>query len=196
MKKKIVRITTVPISLEKLLEGQLTYMSDHYDIVAISAEKERLEEFGKLNGVRTKYLNLTRKITPIRDLISVMKLYRFLKKEKPEIIHSHTPKAGIVGMMAGYFAGVPSRIHTVAGLPLMESSGLKRKILNHVERLTYKFATHVYPNSKGLQEFIIDQDFCKPEKLSMILDGSSNGIDTEYFDPTMYSSTTAGGNQE
>lgn len=187
--KKLIRITTVPISLEKLLEGQLAFMKEHFEVVAISAEKERLEAYGKNEGIRVFPLELTRRITPIKDLVAVYKLYKFLKKEKPAIVHTHTPKAGIVGMMAAWLAGVPNRLHTVAGLPLMEATGFKRKILNFVEGLTYRFATKVYPNSKGLYNFIIAEKFTKPYKLSIIRNGSSNGIDTDYFDPNLYSET-------
>ena len=187
--KKLIRITTVPISLEKLLEGQLAFMKEHFEVVAISAEKERLEAYGRNEGIRVFPLELTRIITPIKDLVAVYKLYKFLKKEKPSIVHTHTPKAGIVGMMAAWFAGVPNRLHTVAGLPLMEATGIKRKILNFVEKLTYGFATKVYPNSKGLYDFIISEKFTKTYKLSIIGNGSSNGIDTDYFDPNLYSET-------
>ena len=185
--KKLVRITTVPISLEKLLEGQLGFMKPHFEVVAISAEKEKLEAYGKKEGVRVFPLELTRKITPIKDIAAVFKLYRFLKKEKPSIVHTHTPKAGIVGMTAAWFARVPNRLHTVAGMPLMEASGFKRKVLNFVEKLTYRFATEVYPNSKGLYDFIIAENFTKASKLSIIGKGSSNGIDTTYFNPLHYS---------
>lgn len=187
MKPTLIRITTVPISLEKLLEGQLAYMSNYFEVIAISAEKERLENYGEKEKVRVFPLELTRKITPIKDIAAVFKLYRFLKKEKPSIVHTHTPKAGIVGMTASWFAGVPNRLHTVAGLPLMEATGLKRQVLNFVEKLTYRFATKVYPNSIGLYDFIITKRFTKPSKLSIIGNGSSNGIDTDFFNPIRFS---------
>jgi glycosyltransferase involved in cell wall biosynthesis len=187
LKPTLIRITTVPISLEKLLEGQLAYMSNYFEVIAISAEKERLENYGEKEKVRVFPLELTRKITPIKDIAAVFKLYRFLKKEKPSIVHTHTPKAGIVGMTASWFAGVPNRLHTVAGLPLMEATGLKRQVLNFVEKLTYRFATKVYPNSIGLYDFIITKRFTKPSKLSIIGNGSSNGIDTDFFNPIRFS---------
>lgn len=186
-RKGLIRITTIPLSLEKLLEGQLAFMKTHFEVVAISAEPERLEGYAKKEGVRFFPLELTRKITPIKDIVAVFKLYRFLKKEKPSIVHTHTPKAGIVGMMAARLAGVPNRLHTVAGLPLMEATGLKRHILNFVEKATYGFATKVYPNSKGLYDFIVSEKFTSPNKLSIIGQGSSNGIDTSYFNPSQYS---------
>lgn len=188
-KPKLIRITTVPISLEKLLEGQLAYMSNYFEVIAISAEKERLENYGEKEKVRVFPLGLTRKITPIKDITAVFKLYRFLKKEKPSIVHTHTPKAGIVGMMAAWLARVPNRLHTVAGLPLMEAKGMKRKLLDFVEKRTYTFATQVYPNSKGLYDFIINENLAQSGKLKIIAQGSSNGIATEYFNPKNFGST-------
>ncbi|MGR3790788.1 glycosyltransferase family 4 protein [Flavobacterium sp. TN-1] len=187
VKKKIVRITTVPISLEKLLTGQLTYMSQYYDVVAISSENENLEKLGKENQVAIFCLNLTRKITPIQDTIAIFRLIVFLLKNKPEIVHTHTPKAGMVGMIASKIAGVPHRLHTVAGLPLMEAVGVKRKILNLVEKLTYVCATKVYPNSKGLEKFILENNFAPKEKIKIIGNGSSNGINTAFFAPEQIS---------
>jgi glycosyltransferase involved in cell wall biosynthesis len=186
--QKLIRITTVPISLEKLLEGQLTFMQNHFDVTAISAEQEHLALYGKNNGVATKHIELTRKITPYKDLKAVYALYRYLLEEKPLIVHTHTPKAGIVGMIAAYFARVPLRLHTVAGLPLMEATGIKRIVLNLVEKLTYRCANHVYPNSKGLNDFILSEKFVKPDKLKVLGKGSSNGIDIDYFNTALFSS--------
>ena len=106
------------------------------------------------------------------------------------MVHSHTPKAGIVGMMAAWLAGVPHRFHTVAGLPLLESGGSKRTLLNSIEKLTYRLATRIYPNSFELQKIILKSHFCAPEKLKVIGKGSSNGINTSYFNRNQISETT------
>ena len=161
-------------------------MNSHYEVIAIAAEKERLEKYGRNNNVKTFWVNMTRKITPIKDLKAVFKLYRYFKNESPLIVHTHTPKAGIVGMFAAKLAGVPIRLHTVAGLPLLETTGVKRRILNFVEKLTYSLATKVYPNSFELKKIILDQEFTNNNKLKILGQGSSNGIDTKYFDPKLY----------
>ena len=179
--KRLIRITTVPISLDKLLDGQLRFMSRFYDLTAMSSEKPYLEKVGEKEGVATFYLDLTRKITPLKDVGAVWKLYRFLKKNKTFIVHTHTPKAGIVGMLAAKLAGVPHRLHTVAGLPLLETTGTKRKILDVVEKMTYWCATRVYPNSYGLMEIIKQNKYCPAVKLKVLANGSSNGIDTRRF---------------
>lgn len=187
-KKKLIRVTTVPISLEKLLSGQIGFMKEHFEIRAVSSEPERLAAFGKAQGIETHAVGLTRKLTPIQDLKALWQLYRYLKKEKPFIVHSHTPKAGTVGMMAAKLAGVPHRLHTVAGLPLLVVKGKKRKLLDFVEKITYSAATKVYPNSYGLRDIIVQNGYCKPQKLKVLANGSSNGIDTSHFTTDHFSS--------
>lgn len=180
-KGKLIRVTTVPTSLKILLKGQHTFMSNHYEVVGVSSGGQDLEDVSVEEGIRVIPVEMTRVISPFRDMKSVWKLYKIFKKEKPRIVHTHTPKAGIVGMIAARLAGVKIRLHTVAGLPLMEVKGLKRVLLNTIEKMTYTFATGVYPNSNGLYHFIIEQKFCKKEKLKVIANGSSNGIDVSYF---------------
>lgn len=187
LKNKLVRVTTIPISLEKLLGGQLHFMSAYFDVIAVSSDKEKLKQFGAKEQVATFSLEMTRKITPIKDVIALVKLYFFLKKTKPTIVHTHTPKAGIIGMLASKLAGVPVRLHTVAGLPLIEAEGIKRKVLDFVERLTYACATKVYPNSFGLLEIIKENKYCELNKLKVLANGSSNGIDTSYFSKKYFS---------
>ena len=146
MNKKLIRITTVPISLKYLIKGQMRFMSKNgFDVTMISAGGEEIKEVIENEDCKHLIFPLTRKITPIQDLKAVLKLFRYLKKEKPYIVHTHTPKAGIVGMLASYLAGVPIRLHTVAGLPLMEVREVKRFVLNFVEKLTYKCSTRVLP---------------------------------------------------
>jgi len=182
--KKLIRITTVPLSLKVLLKGQLRFMaSNGFDVKGVSSEGEELREVHENEGIAVEAITMSRKITPFQDLKSLWEMWNFLRKEKPQIVHTHTPKAGIIGMLAARLAGVPHRLHTVAGLPLMEATGIKRKILNFVEKLTYSSATRVYPNSKGLYDFILQNNFTQSNKLKIIANGSSNGIDTTFFSP-------------
>lgn len=183
----LVRMTTIPIALEKLLSGQLEFMNDHYRVIAIASEKENLEKMGQKRGLEVFFLSMTRKITPLQDFKALVNLYRYFRKTRPLIVHTHTPKAGIVGMMAAKLAGVPNRLHTVAGLPLLVETGNKRKLLDFVEKLTYACATKVYPNSKGLRDIILENRYCDARKLKVFGNGSSNGIDTGHFDPALFS---------
>jgi glycosyltransferase involved in cell wall biosynthesis len=182
MKKiKLLRITTVPISLKILLKDQLKFMNQYFNVIGVSSQDKEMSDVEKDEGIKTIELNMSREITPFKDLLSLIKMIFLLVKEKPEIVHTHTPKAGIVGMLASWITRVPHRLHTVAGLPVMESTGKKKKILLAVEKLTYACATKVYPNSYGLQEYIVNNMLTDKKKLKIIGYGSSNGIDTEYF---------------
>ena len=185
--KKIIRVTTVASSLKILLKGQLSYMNQFYDIIGVSSKDPVLAEVTEIEGVRTKGIDMTRKITPFKDLRAVWQLYSFFRKEKPAIVHTHTPKAGTLGLLAALLAGVPNRLHTIAGLPLMEATGKKRILLNVVEKITYACATKVYPNSKGLDAFVKQEKFTKPSKLKVIGEGSSNGVSIEHFNPALFS---------
>ena len=187
-KPKLIRIATVPMSLHFLLKGQLQFMSQYFETVGVSSgPKDELEVVAKRESIKVRQVEMSRAITPIKDIKSLWQLYKLFKKEKPIVVHTHTPKAGIVGMMAASFAGVPIRLHTVAGMPLMEANGIKRNIFNIVEKITYACATKVYPNSKGLEQFILENNYTKAEKIKVIANGSSNGIDTSHFDPQNHS---------
>ncbi len=181
---RLIRITTVPISLQLLLRGQFRYMIDQgYDVHTISADGSEVAEVLK-EGVTHTAIPFTRKITPLHDLRCLYHLVKVIKKIQPDIIHTHTPKAGLLGMLAGWISGAPVRMHTVAGLPLMEATGLKRSMLEVTEKITYACAHRIYPNSRGLQTFIETQLKTSPARLKIIGSGSSNGIDTFFFTRT------------
>ncbi|THD66768.1 glycosyltransferase family 1 protein [Robertkochia marina] len=186
---KLIRVTTIPISLGSLLKGQLGYMQNHFEVLGISSKEDQyvsLEEYGRSENIRVIPVEMTRSITPYKDLKALYHLFKIFKQEQPDIVHSHTPKAGTLAMLAAKLAGVPHRLHTIAGLPLLESRGAKRKLLNLVERITYRCATKIYPNSNGLKEIVLREGFTHEKKLKVIGNGSSNGIDVEYFDPSLF----------
>src|SRR5690606_28595265 len=188
---KLIRITTVPQSLRGLLRGQLRFMSQNgYEVIGVSSPGEVLEDVKKNEGINTVAIEMTRSITPLQDLKALVQLIQLFRKEKPQIVHTHTPKAGLLGMIAARIAGVPHRLHTVAGMPLTVATGSKRQLLNQMEKLTYACATKVYPNSFGLEKIILDEKFTSPTKLKVIGKGSSNGIDTSQFDPALVSAET------
>lgn len=184
MSIKIIRVTTVPISIKILLKDQLKFMSQYYEIVAVSSEGKELYDVARDEGVRIVPLNMSRQFTPLRDLASLMKMILLFRKESPDIVHSHTPKAGIVAMLAAFLCSVPNRLHTVAGLPVMNQVGPIRIILLVVEWLTCKCATKIYPNSKGLETFLTKVVNVPSKKLKVLGSGSSNGVDIRYFDLT------------
>lgn len=178
------------MSLNKLLNGQWEYFKDYYSITAVSSNKKELEKFREHFNTSYHEIPLTRKITPFHDLYCIFKLYCFLRKEKPKIVHTQTPKAGLVGMIAAFLARVPVRMHDVVGLPLMEKRGLKFYILYYVEKLTYACAHVIYPNSSGLKDYMLNINLVSSSKAKVIAHGSSNGIDVSHFSKKHYSAAS------
>jgi glycosyltransferase involved in cell wall biosynthesis len=180
-KPKLLRVTTVPISLKLLLRGQLSFMKEQgFEVLAVSADGPEIKDL-KAEGVDHRIVSMTRKITPFQDVISLLKLIGLIRSFRPDIVHSHTPKAGMLAMLAAWICRVPVRLHTVAGLPLIERKGAVRTVLVLTEKLTYFCATKIYPNSVGLKDFIESDIGIDPSKLSLIGKGSSNGIDVRAF---------------
>ena len=179
---KLVRITTVPISLQKLIAGQMRFMSQHgFEVTMISSSSDYIKELEHAEKSAFEAVEMTRTITPFKDIVALYKLIKLLKQIKPTIVHTHTPKAGLIGMLAARILNIPLRLHTVAGLPLLESQGLRRRILELVEKVTYYCAHRIYPNSHGLKQIILDTKLANSSKLKVIGNGSSNGIDVSLY---------------
>ena len=180
--KKLIIITTVPMSLATLVKGQAKYLSSYFDVKLVTSFSEKNQEISKDEGVELKSIDMTRQITIIKDLKALIELYKYFKNQKPDIVYTFTPKAGLLGMMASFLSRVPVRIHNVVGMPLMEATGKKFILLKFIERLTYFFSTNLFCNSFGLKKFI-NENLTKKD-VKVIAQGSINGVDTEFFKNT------------
>ncbi|MEP6465941.1 MAG: glycosyltransferase family 4 protein [Parafilimonas sp.] len=175
----------MPISFELLLTGQMKYMYENgFAVYMISSPGNNIKALEKRENCQFIEVKMKRLISPFNDVVSLFKLIKTINKIKPSIVHTHTPKAGLLGMLAAFFCKVPVRLHTVAGLPLMESKGIKKQVLIVAEKFTYACAHFVYPNSFELKEYIHQNKFTSSKKLKVIANGTSNGIDTDYFKKT------------
>mgnify|MGYP002785009729 CR=1 FL=1 len=184
MKPRLLRIATVPLSLHKLLDGQMNYLQQRgWEVHSCSAFGPEIEAI-KSKGIIFHEVAMTRQITPWRDLLSLIALVRLMNKIRPTIVHTHTPKAGLLGMLASAFVRIPVRLHTVAGMPLMEATGVRAIILAMTEWITYFCAHRVYPNSHGLMRWMNDRFPRFKSKFLVIGNGSTNGIDVTYFSPS------------
>ncbi|RZJ29700.1 MAG: glycosyltransferase family 1 protein [Flavobacterium sp.] len=184
--KKVIRTSTVALSLDFLLKGQLDFLNKHYDVVALSGDDEHLQEVTRREKVRTINLPMQRRIAPIADLISLFKLYKTFRKEKPFIVHSITPKAGLLSMTAAYFACVPVRAHTFTGLIFPSRSGFSQKLLILMDRILCRFATNIYPEGQGVKNDLQSFEITK-KPLKILANGGVNGIDTDYFSRNHFS---------
>ena len=177
---KIIRTSTVPLSLNVLLKGQLAFLSKHYKVLAVSGTGNDLDEVAQREQVVTIPVEMERKISPMKDLISLWNLYWLFRKEKPAIVHSITPKAGLLSMTAAYFARVPVRVHTFTGLIFPTRTGLMQRVLIAMDRLLCFFATNIYPEGQGVRKDLIRYKITQ-KPLSILANGNVNGIDTAYF---------------
>lgn len=168
--------------MNKIMFGQLAYINKNYNVIGIASYVEKdFKEIEAREGVRMIAVSMSRTINIKQDIIGLTKLIKVLLKEKPDAVYTLTPKAGLLGMLAAKIVRVPVRLHALVGMPLMEASWAKKKILEVTERLTYKCAHKIYPNSYGLMDFIIDQKFTTLDKVKVLGNGSSNGIDADFF---------------
>ncbi len=179
---KLLRITTAPISLNVLLPGQMKYMREQgFDVLMVSSDGPELKAVLEREGCRHHIIPMTRKMSPLADLRCLWLLYRLFRKEKPDIVHSHTPKAGLLAMLAAKMAGIQLRLHTVAGLRYVTTKGMSRRILIAMEKLTGMAATHVWPNSASMKAFIEANHLVASRKLEVIGKGSSNGVNLSRY---------------
>lgn len=185
MKKKLFRVAAIPGSLRVLLTGQLRFMNDYYEVVCVASEGESHKKMEKNEGIRTLPINIDRRISFWNDLVSLVKLYFLFRREKPFIVHSITPKAGLLSMLAAYFARVPHRMHTFTGLVFPTRTGIMKKVLIFFDRLICICATKVYPEGQGVKNDLINYKITK-KKLKIIGYGNVNGIDLSHFDPQLY----------
>ena len=183
MKHKIMRVSTVPLSLDKLLNGQLRMLAQHYDVVAVSSPGAELDEVGRREGVRTEAVPMERRLAPFKDLVSLCKLIRLIRKEKPQLVHSLTPKAGLLTMLAAWICRVPVRIHTFTGLVFPTSTGLTRRLLMTTDRITCACATYVNPEGEGVKNDLLKHGITR-KPLHIIGNGNINGVDLSYYDRT------------
>ncbi len=184
-RKKVIYISTIPLSLNILLRGQLRMLTEHYEVIAVSSPGNDLDLVREREGVRIKSVFMERRISLFSDILSLLSLIKLFHKEKPWMVHSLTPKAGLLAMMAARICNVPIRIHTFTGLIFPSALGLKKKILICSDKITCSCSTHINPEGKGvmnnLESFNITN---KP--LKIIGNGNINGVDCNYYKCTQH----------
>lgn len=179
-KKKLIRTSTIPMSLDIFCKGQLKMFSEHYEVVAVSSPDKELKWIEEREGVRTIPLKMARNIELWTDIKALWKMIKVIKKEKPYIVHSITPKAGLISMLAAKICGVPVRMHTYTGLVFPTSTGLKQKILIWMDKLLCSCATYINPEGQGVANDLKRFNITK-KPLHIIGNGNVRGIDVEYW---------------
>ena len=179
-KKKIIRTATVPLSLDLFCRGLFRELSSRYEIVALSSPQPELDRIREREKVRTIAVPMQRKITPLSDLVSLFRLIRVFREERPDMVHSITPKAGLLSMLAAWITRVPVRVHTFTGLVFPYETGWKRALLMLTDRITSACATNVVPEGKGVMDDLIRFHITR-KPLHVLGNGNVRGIDLHYY---------------
>ena len=184
---RLVHITTVPITL-RFLRGQAGYMRQRGLYVhVISSPGEELNSFGREERVPTRAVGMARRIAPLHDVGSLIRLSRELYRIRPTIVHAHTPKGGMLGMLAAWLTRVPLRIYHLHGLRYMTARGWRRRLLMATERLSCSLATRVLCVSDSIRDVAIADTLCEPGKIVVLAGGTINGVDADgAFNPDRF----------
>ena len=160
------------------LRGQVGYMKGRgFDVHALSSPGPELKAFGEKEGVEVSAVEMPRRITPLLDLRAVAAIVREMRRIRPVIVHAHTPKGGLLGMIAASAYGAPVRIYHMRGLPLMGATGWKRRLLAATERVACGLAHRVLCVSHSIHQEALEAGLCPPDKIQVLLGGSGNGVD-------------------
>ena len=185
----LVHISTVPFSLWSFLPGQIGFMKRlGLDVHMISSPGELLRAISKRDQVPVYGIPMQRSITPLKDLAALARLVWRLYRIRPDIVHCHTPKAGLLGTIAAAITGVPIRIYHIHGLPYSTARGLKQKLLQLCDRLSSRLATDVLCVGHELRQAVLADNLAPPQKVRVPSSGSINGVDARSrFNPDRYS---------
>lgn len=183
---KIIRTSTVPGSINSFCRDLLKELQEKekYKVIVVSSPGTALEEIKVREGVRTYSVSMERHISLFKDLKSLFGLIKVFRKERPTMVHSITPKAGLLSMIAAWICRVPVRLHTFTGLIFPTSTGLKQKILILTDRLTCACATHIVPEGEGVKQDLQRFNITK-KPLRVLGYGNIKGIDLKRFDPEL-----------
>ncbi|MBA3023302.1 MAG: glycosyltransferase family 4 protein [Gammaproteobacteria bacterium] len=184
---RIARIATVPYTMVAHLKSQIAHIREQgSQVYAVASDEPEMAELEELDGVRCIPLDIPRAISPWRDLRAFIRLYRFFRRERIQIAHSTTPKAGLLTALAAFAAGVPVRLHTFTGQPWVTMRGVKRWLARASDKLIGKLNTRCYADSPSQRRFLISQGIVDEHKLTVVGAGSLAGVDVRRFDPDRF----------
>ena len=181
-KSKILLVTTVDMTFEYILKEQPKFLSKHFSVLIGSSGRKSLKKIAQKEKVQFINIPMVRNINPFFDIFSIIKLIICLIKEKPDIIHSFTPKAGLICAISGKLVGVPKRLHTFTGLIFPYKKLFFQLLLSKIDSLICYLITDVIAEGKGVKKQLLDFNITK-KQIHIIGNGNIAGVDTQYFSP-------------
>lgn len=182
VRKKISLVVSTPLIVHFFLRRHLRNVAERFDVTLFTAPDEVLRrEYGE--SVRIVALPIERDIAPLRDLVALWGLARAFSRDRVDLVHTITPKAGLLGMLAAWLVRVPVRLHTFQGEVWLTRRGLLRALLKTFDRLVARLATHLLVVSPSERDFLIQERVVPAGKARVIGKGSVTGVDLERFRP-------------
>ena len=179
-KIRVLRVVSVSMGFSHIWGQLKIYKEEGRDIILASSRDEFFSKIQELD-LPFEGLNICRAISPLRDLISIYQLIKIIQKTRPHILHSSTPKAGLICAISGILTQVPVRIHTFTGQRWATLNGIKRWLLKKIDTFIACVNTKVYSDSSSQNQFLIEQGVVKKGKISCLHKGSLGGIDLKRF---------------
>lgn len=184
MKPKIIRACTVSDSIS-FISGLIPELLKEYEVAVLASPGKSWSLLDYLGSdVERIEVPMERHISPLKDLKSLCRLIGVFLREKPDMVHSMTPKAGLLCMMAAWICRVPVRVHTFTGLVFPTAKGLTQKLLILTDRITCACATHIIPEGQGVKNDLIDYRITR-KPMRVLGYGNVRGIDLDYFNPEL-----------
>lgn len=152
-----------------------------FDLWVIASDDDYLAQLRRDFALNTWAVPIVRTMSPGQDFLTVRRLARFLRQSRVQLIHTHTTKAGLLGMLGGWLARVPHRVHTLHGLRYETENGLRRALLRSADRTTCTLAHRVCPVSPSLRQRAIQDGVLDAAKCEMLGHGSACGLDFARF---------------
>lgn len=187
---KICRISTVPFYIVSQLKTQVEYLRDiGMNVVLISSDGPELSEIELGRGLSHEIVEILRSIRPWKDFVALIKLIRVFRKHKFDIVHSTTPKAGLLTAIAASLVKVPVRLHTWTGQQWVTLKGPMRWVSRLADKLIGILNTRCYADSISQRQFLVDERIITSQKIAAIGHGSLAGVDLNRFNPGKWSSS-------
>jgi len=183
MKKKICFVVSAPITAKAFLIKHFEYLSKEFDITLV-ANFETQADFEVPFVKNTKHIAIHRSINPLKDFLALIQLYFFFKKESFHVVHSVTPKAGLLAMMSSWLSRIPTRIHIFTGQVWHTQSGFKKQFLKFLDRLLVWFTTHILVDGQSQRQFLIANKIITDKNSKVLGKGSISGVDVQKFNPS------------
>lgn len=179
---KIAIVTSIPFVLVTNLKQQIKYLhSARMDITLISSEGPQLSQLELGPNLRHIVVGIEREPSPVKDLIALLRLMRIFWKHKYKIVHSTTPKAGLLAAIAGKLAGINIRLHTYTGQRWVTMQGIKKQIVKNSDRVIAMLNTKCYADSKSQAEFLKAEKIISKNKIDVLGAGSLAGVEASHF---------------